>query len=163
MDITRSNRSNPSILQKEKIKLHGHNASAGHTNIILIFELYYEFDDQPDTPNSTDRDLSNGTVSFDGHLNTRLMSHIVKFRATFPVENDHADNSRFAKNGTEHQIELSSDTIFYGSSINGGKVTIGTSISFGPNIDFFFHQAGIRRPTAKCSTYKKRCPLARND
>lgn len=139
VDITKSGRSNPVTVQKNKVKLDGHTINAGHTNGYVSFEPYYEFGYQLGTFNGTDRDLSNSAASFNGRLSARVVSDLGKFQANFPVKDDHTDDNMFGNERTKNQIELGSDNILYGSSTNGGAVTIGTFVSFGLNIDFFLY------------------------
>jgi hypothetical protein len=138
VDITKAQKGNPAVVEKNKVKLDGHTINAGHTKGFVSFEPYYELGYQLFTFNGTDGDLSDAAASFNGRLSARVVSDLGKFQATFPVE-DHKDSNKFGDKRNKNQIELGSDNVLYGSSSNGGAITIGSFVTFGLNVDFFLY------------------------
>ncbi|KAF4331819.1 glycoside hydrolase family 18 [Fusarium beomiforme] len=137
-DVTKGGSGNPVSLSGTKVKLDGHVINAGHTNGWVSFQPYYEVTYEIGTFNGTDRDLTESTASFKGRLSARVASDFGKFQANFPVEN-HRDNNKFGDKRKKTQFQLGSDNILYGSSSNGGAITIGTQITFGLNIESFLY------------------------
>ncbi|SCO15302.1 related to chitinase [Fusarium fujikuroi] len=141
VDVAKARKGNPAQDDTVgKVNLDGHIINAGHSGGLVSFQPYYKVTYSIGTFNGTDRDNTQSAASFNGRLNARVVSDFGKFQADFPWKGDHEDSDKFASKVKKTHFQLGDDNVLYGSSPNGGAITIGSQVVFGLNIEFILYK-----------------------
>ncbi|KAF5676733.1 glycoside hydrolase family 18 [Fusarium denticulatum] len=141
VDVAKARKGNPAQDDTVgKVNLDGHIINAGHSGGLVSFQPYYKVTYSIGTFNGTDRDNTQSAASFNGRLNARVVSDFGKFQADFPWKGDHKDSDKFASKVKKTQFQLGDDNVLYGSSTDGGAITIGSQVVFGLNIEFILYK-----------------------
>ncbi|KAI6760473.1 hypothetical protein HG530_009333 [Fusarium avenaceum] len=128
VDVAKARKGNPAQEDSSgKANLNGNVIMAGQSGGLVSFQPYYQVTYSLGTFNGSD-------------LNPAI-------QAEFPWKGDHKDPDKFANKLDKAQFQLGNDNVLYGSSSNGGAMTIGSQVTFGLSIEFFLYKALFRSKT----------------
>ncbi|KAL9560669.1 hypothetical protein ACKAV7_015160 [Fusarium commune] len=148
VDVAKARKGNPAQEHTgSKVNLKGNVIMAGQSGGLVSFQPYYKVTYSLGTFNGSDRNPANSAASFNGRLNARVVSDFGKFQADFPWKGDHKDPNKFANKLNKAQFQLGNDNVLYGSSSNGGAITIGSQVTFGLSIEFLLYKDLFRSKT----------------
>lgn len=97
----------------------------------VIFKPYYELDYDLATFNGTDENFESSAAPFNGRLETRVISDFGNFTASFPPQKNETIVGMYNSKRNVNQISIPPSNVIYASSGTGGKIAIGSYITFG--------------------------------
>ncbi|KAF7557956.1 hypothetical protein G7Z17_g343 [Cylindrodendrum hubeiense] len=138
MDIAKAKKGNPMTVGGTGFTLAGPSVDVNGVAAWVDFTPFFKVDYQIATFNGADRDdFIDSAAPLNGHLKTRVISDFGDFESVFP-EPDQEDGLLAEDKRDKNEIDISDDNILYGSTEDGGKITLGTYLTFGLSLSLNF-------------------------
>lgn len=136
VDVSESGLGNPAMTEGSRNEVGGATVPVGGTGMYVGVTPYFVKQYQMATRNGTgewDDQLLNG-VSFDGQLQTRVVTDFGKFTVNYPSDLSTSSVGEFDTDRSKNIFSIPGTNVMYSSSDKGGLIEIGTYLTFGVEI-----------------------------